>query len=140
DCGLIGPVKTNELNINFSCNNKCKREILPADQLKISSSYFCYIRLKDYLQYLLPQIYNFLRFDLSETPSEICDLVDGSEYRRLANNNTLVIYFGFDGATYTSNGEKSMWPLVIYICELSFDLRMKYAFPIAIHSGDSQPS
>jgi len=105
DCGVIGPLSIEHLNLGIFCKNICKRTILPIEQ---TSNYLCYIQLKEYLQYLMPQIYKFLRFDRPQT-SQLCDITDGSEYRKVASQDTLVIYFGFDGASYVQNGEKSLF-------------------------------
>lgn len=140
-CGVIGPIEQHELANKIQCK-QCKVSILPIEIINSANSfsYFCYTKLGDYLKYLLPRIYKFLRFNRPQT-EDIFDLTDGSEYRRLAGDDTLVIYFGFDGAKYSDEkGGKSMWPLVIYICELPFDLRIRFAFPIAVHSGPNQPT
>lgn len=141
DCGLIGPIDKTKMACKVSCNS-CLTEITPIAKINSdnSSGYFCYTKLRGYLEFLLPQIHKFLDFELSQT-SDLTDITSGTEYRRLASKDTIVIYFGFDGVKYTDEkGGKSIWPLVMYICELPFDLRMKFAFPIAVHAGSDQPT
>lgn len=140
DCGLIGPLTPAQITSNQAiyCSNICNHSIVPSAQMK---SYFCYVKLKDYLQYIIPQVYHLLRFNTSTRQENLHDITDGSEYHRVSNGNTITIYFGFDGVQYMEKPvQKSIWPLVIYICELPFNLRQKFAFPIAVHSGKSQPS
>lgn len=131
-CGIIGPVdKKSSLLV---CKKKCKQVI----NCK-TGRYFCYISLKSVLEYFIPQIHQFLRFNHSSESSyhsnqQYHDITDGSAYRSMADSNCLIIYFGFDGVFFTEKGNRSIWPLVIYICELPFNIRTQLAFPLAIHS------
>lgn len=142
-CGLLKPITAAQVTSDepIFCGRICNCKIIPSQEMK---SYFCYIRLVDYLQNIIPKIINLLRFNPllpSDQPADVIrDIVDGSIYRQLAGMDTIVIYFGFDGVQYCEKSKKSIWPLVLYICELPFNLRQKFAFPIAIHSGEKQPS
>lgn len=143
NCGLFGPLTASEMTANrpMFCNRICNCKVMPS---YLSETYFCYIKLIDYLQYIIPQIYHLLRFDPtlpSTQPAEIIrDIVDGSIYRQLAGPDTIVIYFGFDGVQYSEKPvKKSIWPLILFLAELPFNLRQKFAFPIAVHKGNKQP-
>lgn len=143
NCGLTGPLNAAQITSDETvfCGRTCNCKITPSAHM---DSYFCYIQLQEYLKYILPKIIEFLRFNSSlptDQPSEIIrDIVDGLKYRQLGGLDTIVIYFGFDGVQYCEKSKKSIWPLMIYICELPFNLRQKFAFPLAIHSGNKQPS
>lgn len=140
DCGVMGPVSNDKMSTAIACAT-CKKSIIPSQIVnKPDSTYFCYIQIKQSLERLLPQIHKYLRFDLPQC-DDLFDVTSGSEYKRLANQNTIVIYFGFDGVLYTEEkGGKSMWPFINFICELPLNLRSKFAFPIAIHAGPDQPT
>ena len=141
-CGIIGPLTTAQIksNVEVSCNRNCNCKVQP---LNISRTYFCYVKLIDYLQYCLPKIFDLLRFEpnlpSTEPVSVIHDVTDGSKYRELAGPETIVLYFGLDGVQYGKRNN-SIWPLVVFICELPFNIRQKFAFPIAVHAGPSQPT
>lgn len=137
-CGLV-PFSAHELNSNqiISCQRQCNCLVDLSSQPK---NYLCYIQIKDYLLYLIPQVYHLLRFNYSSGESIYRDICDGDRYKELASPDTIVIYFGFDGVEYHDKPKRSLWPLVVYICELPFTLRQKLAFPIAVHTGPDQAS
>ena len=51
----------------------------------------------------------------------------------------LTISTGYDGVPITSDGSKSLWPIICYINELPAELRRKVTILSTLHSGDQKP-
>src|SRR6218665_1425524 len=158
-CGISQPV-TN-LQSYVQCNiqdcTTCidvfgnRERIYPAQEMTYQHRFFCSVSIKSWLTYLLPHVYQKLSFGNND-PKEMSDLKDGSEYQRLKahssqikqdNNDpfskAITLSFGYDGASYTSDNSKSLWPIVMFINELPEEIRLKTGYPLTMHSGEKKP-
>lgn len=127
------------------CSNGCQCELDINEAIKIQSNYFCYIPLKNWLEYLLPKIKNQLRLRSSLGNENISigrvyrDIVNGREYDRVTEGqDMLTLIIGFDGVRYTKTQSKSFWPLVAYIAELPYRIRIRNALVLGIHAGQTK--
>lgn len=130
------------------CTNPitCKKESYSPSKLFNTSAFFSAITVSDWLHELLPKLFHHMDFNRCPNKS-IKDITDGSVYRRLTqhgkdmaerNNDrdskTIHIILGYDGANYTADQSKSIWPIVGWFVEISKELRHRFPMMFSLHS------
>ncbi|KAI2795392.1 hypothetical protein BLOT_016797 [Blomia tropicalis] len=147
-----GSESISNMDKSYQCIcSKCP-PMWPRIVIKDTSKYFVYVELKSWLQFLVPQFYDKLRFNQASSSTSLHDIYDGSEYVRLqerdklmkdVNNDqdclTITITIGYDGVTYTNDGKKSMWPIVGYINELPFNYRFNNEMILTLYASKVKP-
>jgi len=136
---LIGPIKAHQFmsSDNFSCEQNCS-SIIPR---QINENYSCHLSIRERLKYILPMIWQHLRFPSDDCqPSEqLHDVTDGEAYKKIGRPNQLVLQLCWDGVS-VFDGKKSVWPVIILISELPYSLREKFALLVGLYFGQKSPN
>src|SRR5699024_5503367 len=71
------------------------------------------------------------------------DLADTLHYRKLVESPdgipVLTLTLGWDGAVFTNDSSRSMWPLIAYLNELPYNKRITNPMLIAVDSNPISP-
>lgn len=118
--------KLNELKIRF-CPN-CSVEI--QTNTKYQKNHFATIPFGNHLQDLLKRNRDHLNFNTNTSSTEICDVHDSLNFRKLrekmGNTPVLTLTFNTDGAArFKSCKDKSVWPIQFVINEIALEHRYK---------------
>ena len=148
-CGVTQAVSANhKMDQLVSCSTiNCRRcEVLPCNVA--SDGFFCYISLSEWLTFLIPLLYDKMNFNHQPDGINFHDVTDGMEYNRLKqreqiikstnndfNSKTITLSLGYDGANFTNDGSKSLWPIVGYVNELPVNIRWNNGMLLALHAG-----
>ena len=135
-CGIIGPIAQDELNSNIEF--KCQSGHIFNPKYHTNDCYFIHSCLRDNFERILPLVYKDLRFPSQNINDDdtLNDIINGDAYRSLVEGRSedgIVIYIGWDGVTVNKN--TSVWPLLVYICELPEALREAFSMLISVHIG-----
>ena len=109
------------------------------------TGYFIYIKLADWLRHIITIRYDEIMKRLPRRSNRfIHDLPDTLHYRTLtkpADDGVpiLTLTLGWDGAAFTNDNSRSMWPLVAYLNELSYQDRITNPMLIALDSNPNPP-
>lgn len=142
-CGSVvkQPVSNNETS-KLKCDKACRCEVDVKLALKSQDKYFCYISLKSWLDFIIPKLFDKMVFRSSlesqQTGRVYKDIVNGREYDRItAGEDMITLTLGWDGVKYSESPAKSFWPLVGYINELEYSVRIRNGLVLAIHASSN---